>query len=96
MEYIKNDTGDIKVVSDKGKVKWFPLAMVENTRLMKTYGFTVVTAPAKYEPVNYIKELTEEQKEAIENGDPITLTIDNKENVADEAPAKRGRKSKTN
>lgn len=87
MEYIINEDGNVKVRTAKGVEKWLPKALVENKFLMKGQHLEIVPAPKSYkleEPVVEVEKdepVVEEKKESI---------------VADDAPAKRGRKPKTN
>jgi len=68
MAQIINETGDIKVMNNKGETKWFCKRIVEDKQLMKTMKYEVVNAPDSFppfensEPIQTI-EPTEEAKE---------------------------------
>lgn len=55
-EYILNEMNDVKVISDKGKIKWFPKHIAEDARLMRDSGYTIVKSPVKLEPVEKKKK----------------------------------------
>ncbi len=42
MEYQVNESGDIKVRTEKGVEKWLPKHLVENKFLMKSQGLEIV------------------------------------------------------
>ncbi len=46
-----NEKSDIKVLSSKGDIKWFPKLIAEDKRLMEDSGFTILYAPLKVEPI---------------------------------------------
>lgn len=54
-----NDKSDIKVISEKGEVKYFPKRIAENEKLMRDSGYTIVQAPFKMEPAIKETELEE-------------------------------------
>lgn len=51
-----NDKSDVKVISDKGDVKFFPKHIANDARLMRDAGFKIVEAPIKLEPKKKEKE----------------------------------------
>ena len=71
---IISDSGDIKVINEKGTIKWFSKQLVDDAKLMQREGFTVVERPAYMEAVQQVQDIEENE-------------------VADSAPAKRGRPS---
>lgn len=42
-----NEKSDIKVISDKGVIKYFPKKIAEDAILMREAGYQIVEAPAK-------------------------------------------------
>ncbi len=45
MEYTYNEGGDIKVMDDKGNIKWLSKVLVENEILMRRMKFSIVPKP---------------------------------------------------
>lgn len=45
MEYTKDEQGQIKVMDDKGKIKWLPEKLIQDSLLMKRMKFTIVPKP---------------------------------------------------
>jgi pantothenate synthetase len=61
-----NEKSDIKVLSNKGDIKWFPKHIAEDKRLMEDAGFTIVFAPLKVEPIiteENVAEATQAKRE---------------------------------
>lgn len=66
MAQIINDTGDIKVMNDKGETKWFCKRIVEDKQLMKSMKYEVVNAPDSFPPIENvidINKLAEHQEQ---------------------------------
>lgn len=80
MNYIFNESGDIKVRTEKGVEKYLPKHLVEDKFLMRGQHLEIVPAPKSFK-INLEEPVSEIQEE--------------KEIVAEVAPAKRGPKSKT-
>lgn len=51
MEYIKNESGEVKCRFEKGVEKWLPEAMALNKNLQRSHDFVPVEAPVKFEAV---------------------------------------------
>lgn len=84
MNYITNESGDVKVRHVKGKEKWLPKKLAEDKKLMERMDLTVVEAPLKFEAkVSEVEtpEIEPEQTEVINT-------------VAEKAPAKTGKLKK--
>lgn len=62
MAQIKNNTGDIKVMNDKGVIKWFAPLIANNKQLMKSMNYEIVDAPDSF-PLTDNSSDNEEPKE---------------------------------
>lgn len=51
MAQIVNETGDIKVINNKGEIKWFCKKIVDDAKLMKSMKYEVVNAPDSFPPI---------------------------------------------
>lgn len=49
MNYIKDEQGQIMVRDSQGNTKWLHQNVIDNTRLLKRMGFTIVEKPAVLE-----------------------------------------------
>jgi len=106
MAQVKNSSGDVKVIKiggnkDDGTVKWFSPGMANNERFMREQGYEIAEAPELYlpeykhdekyvYPVEGVYE-TKNGSSKLDSGDIINVNTKQIE-VAESAPAKRGRK----
>ena len=84
MEYLKDKDGQIKVTDGKGNFKFLPPHIALNKRRQAALGFEPVEAPKKFDPIPSIEV---DEIETVEQENENT-------DVAETAPAKRGRKPK--
>lgn len=94
MNYVTNESGDIKVQDANGNIKWLPKIIAENKFIMEGKGLTISPAPVKFEATKEPVKAVEEPIEVIDSGThfPAPENEEEKQIVADAAPAKRGRK----
>lgn len=52
-----NEKSDIKVISEKGIVKFFPKHIAEDAKLMSDAGYSIVEAPLKITAKEKTKEI---------------------------------------
>lgn len=54
MAYITNESGQIKVITAKGRTKFVSKLIAENEKIMRNTGLTIVESPEKYEPLKFV------------------------------------------
>lgn len=79
---LKNEDGLVKCLTEKGNIRWLSEHLAIDSRYLKTMGLILAPSPRKLEPI-------------IEDVEPLVITEEKQEQVAEAVVAVKPRKQKT-